>query len=123
MIKSSRGIQSQLDLLYTFCQQELARDYSLDQHLVLYRGSHDPDQYLIKESHNDCQNEIVEFDAVSSFSADVETAWEFGSAVWRVEVPISKIVFHSGLLQNPLLQGEQEFIILGGDYRVRRLRY
>jgi len=65
----------------------------------------------------------VEFNAVSSFSDDREVAWEFGSTVWRVEVPFSKILLAPGILPPQLLQGEREYLVLGGEYLVQSLLY
>jgi NAD+--dinitrogen-reductase ADP-D-ribosyltransferase len=60
---------------------------------------------------------------ISSFTADRDCAWEFGSTVWEVRVPLTKIFFFSGLLPDNLLKGEDEFMVIGGEYRVRRLRW
>lgn len=113
------GIGVLLDLLFTFCQEELRRHHPVDATMTLYRGTHDPESYTVKEV--DGRHELVEFNSVSSFTADGEVAWEFGSAVWRVAVPVAKVVFFSGLLPRGLLQGEEEYIVLGGDYLVERL--
>jgi len=114
------GIGVQLDLLYTYCQDELERRYPGERWLTLYRGTHDAEAYTVKtdDGHG---RVLVEFNTLSSFTADAEVAWEFGSRVWEVRVPLAKIVFFSGLLPMPLLQGEREFIVLGGDYLVRPL--
>ncbi|MFM2089966.1 MAG: hypothetical protein RLZZ127_455 [Planctomycetota bacterium] len=112
------GLLAQLDLLYRFTQVELARRRPGERWLTLYRGSHDPEAYVVKEG----DGTLVEFNAVSSFTADRETAWEFGSRVWAVRVPAAKVVCCSGLLPG-LLAGEQEHIVLGGDYRVGTLRW
>lgn len=115
------GIAQQLDLLYTFCQDELRRRHGGERWLTLYRGTHDPEAYTVKEPGGRRQDALVEFNVVGSFTADREVAWEFGSQVWQVRVPLAKIVYFSGLLADNLLQGEQEFIVLGGDYQVRPL--
>lgn len=113
------GVGQQLDLLYTFCQDELRRRHPGRRCLTLWRGSHDAECYEVKIP--DARGQIVEFNNVSSFSGDREVAWEFGSRVWEVEVPLAKIVCFNGLLPGGLLQGEHECIVLGGDYRVRAL--
>jgi len=115
-----QGIGMQLDLLYTYCQQELERRHPDRTHLTLYRGCYDPEHHCIKP---DEQGETVEFNCISSFTDDREIAWEFGSTVWRVDVPLSKIVLAPGILPPDLLQGEREFLVLGGDYRVASLMY
>jgi len=35
----------------------------------------------------------VQLNNLSSFTSDREVAWEFGSSVWEVNVPLEKIVF------------------------------
>jgi len=69
------------------------------------------------------EGEVVEFNALSSFSTDREVAWEFGSTVWRVEVPMAKMLLIPGILPPQLLQGEQEVLVLGGNYLVQPLPY
>ncbi len=118
----SFGIFMQLDLLYSFCQYELRRLLVGRQHLTLYRGTHDPDEYRI-QPYQASQGQVVRLNNLSSFTADPEIAWEFGSSVWAVEVPWSKVVFFSGLLPRHLLEGECEYLVLGGDYVTRSLRY
>lgn len=112
------GIDLQLDLLYTYCQEEWRRRLPGERWLTLYRGTHDPEAYIVK---SDDRGELVEFNTVSSFTGDREVAWEFGNRVWEVQIPLSKVVYFTGLLQQNLLQGECEYIVLGGDYRVRSL--
>ena len=50
-------------------------------------------------------------------------AWEFGSSVWRALVPLEKVIFFSGLLPRHLLGGDSEYLVLGGEYRVEKLKY
>jgi NAD+--dinitrogen-reductase ADP-D-ribosyltransferase len=116
------GATMQLDLLYTFCQDELQRRWPGKSHLTLYRGTHDPENYSVIEV-LDKGSMIVELNNLSSFSADQEVAWEFGSEVWEVRIPFEKIMFFSGLLPPHLLGGESEYIVLGGLYKVRRMLY
>jgi NAD+--dinitrogen-reductase ADP-D-ribosyltransferase len=114
------GIGMQLDLLYTYCQDELRRRFPGRTHLTLYRGCYDPDQHFCRQTD---EGEVVEFNAVSSFTFDREVAWEFGSTVWRVEVPMAKILLVPGILPPQLLQGEAEALVLGGEYLVQSLLY
>jgi len=116
------GVAMQLDLLYTFCQEELARRYPGEKWRMLYRGTHDPEEYAVRDRAADASS-VVTLNNLSSFTDDAEVAWEFGSSVWEVRVPLAKIVFFSGLLPPQLLGGEGEYLVLGGDYRVRSLRY
>ncbi|MDA3959494.1 MAG: dinitrogenase reductase [Planctomycetota bacterium] len=105
----------QLDLLYTYTQDELARRYPGQHWLTLWRGTHDPERYELK---SDGTSALVEFNTISSFTCNPEIAWEFGARVWRVDVPLAKIVLAPGTLPPQYLQGEQECLVLGGDYRV-----
>jgi NAD+--dinitrogen-reductase ADP-D-ribosyltransferase len=111
------AIGMQLDLLYTYAQDELRRRFPQQEWLTLWRGTHDAEAYEVKGGDGD----LVEFNNLSSFTTDRETAWEFGSRVWEVRVPLAKIVCAPGILPAGLLQGESECIVLGGDYRVRAL--
>ncbi len=116
------GVAMQFDLLFTFCQDELARRHPGETHLTLYRGTHDPEEYAIQDA-VDAAGTLVRLNNLSSFTSDPEVAWEFGSLVWEVRVPLAKIVFFSGLLPKHILGGEAEFLVLGGEYRVKPLRF
>lgn len=116
------GVGMQLDVLYTYCQHELAKRYPGGRWLVLYRGTHDPDEYAVGKP-IDPSRSIVTLNNLSSFTSDVEIAWEFGSLVWKALIPIPKIVFFSGLLPRNLLEGEKEHLVLGGEYEVENLRW
>jgi len=113
------GIGMQLDLLYTYCQDELRRRHPGQRWLTLYRGTHDAEAYVVRRGNG--REELVEFNTVSSFTADREVAWAFGSRVWAVQVPLGKVVYFSALLPRSLLLGEEEYIVLGGDHLVRSL--
>jgi len=122
----SIGAMMQLDLLYTFCQDELRRRFPGVLHKTLYRGTHDPEEYVIRQAELPVgsptqRNTLVQLNNLSSFTSDPEVAWEFGSSAWEVAVPLAKIVFFSGLLPKSLLTGESEHLVLGGYYTVRRL--
>jgi len=120
----SIGVLMQLDLLYTFCQDELRRRFPGVRSQTLFRGTHDPEEYAIwgqsnQVGHRSRRVMLVQLNNLSSFTSDPEVAWEFGSSAWEVEVPLAKIVFFSGLLPKSLLAGESEHLVLGGYYNVR----
>ena len=120
------GVMMQLDLLYTFCQDELRRRFPEVTHKTLYRGTHDSEEYVIRNQKNltaFSRSSLVQLNNLSSFTSDPEVAWEFGSSAWEVEVPFQKIVFFSGLLPRSLLTGESEHLVLGGYYNVRTLMF
>ena len=117
----SIGVLMQLDLLYTFCQDELRRRFPDEKWKTLYRGTHDSEEYTVKNETGAKRAALVQLNNLSSFTSDPEVAWEFGSSAWEVEVPLAKIVFFSGLLPKSLLGGESEHLVLGGYYNVRIL--
>jgi len=122
------GVLMQFDLLFTYCQDELVRRFPGSRWKTLYRGTHDPEEYTVRDRGGDAQPDsgrtaLVQLNNLSSFTSDPEVAWEFGSRAWEVEVPISKIVCFSGLLPGPSLAGESEYLVLGGYYKIRSLLY
>jgi len=132
------GLAQQFDLLYAFCQRELTRRQPGQRWLTLYRGTHDAEEYIVRPSDpggkTPCPKKeappgtptgaptVVEFNNLSSFTSDPEIAWEFGSAVWAVRVPLAKVLCFSGLLPAEFLQGEAEHIVIGGNYCVQLCR-
>jgi NAD+--dinitrogen-reductase ADP-D-ribosyltransferase len=120
----SIGALMQLDLLYTFCQDELRRRFPGERWRTLYRGTHDSQEYTIRRAPGNGAPQrcvLVQLNNLSSFTSDPEVAWEFGSSAWEVKVPCAKIVFFSGLLPKGCLTGESEYLVLGGYYNVRGL--
>jgi NAD+--dinitrogen-reductase ADP-D-ribosyltransferase len=113
----SNAINSQLDLVYTYCQYELAKDYPGQTWLKLYRGTHDPNDYQTLEVISP-RERIVRLNNLSSFTPDSERAFEFGSTVWGTLVPLVKVFFYSQLFPQSILKGEDEFLVIGGVYRV-----
>ena len=67
----------------------------------------------------DRRERIVRLNNLCSFIPDEERAFEFGSTVWRARVPLVKVFFFSRLLPESILKGEEEYLVIGGDYRVR----
>jgi NAD+--dinitrogen-reductase ADP-D-ribosyltransferase len=114
----SNAINSQLDLVYAFCQYELTRRFPGETWFSLYRGTHDPNDYHTLEIVSP-RERIVRLNNLSSFMPDSERAFEFGSTVWEVRVPLVKIFFHSQLFPESILKGEDEFLVIGGVYRVK----
>ena len=116
------AIQSQLDLLYEYCQFELLRKYPGMNAITLFRGTHDAEEHDILETIGKLEH-VVRMNNLVSFTCEKERAWEFGRTVWKTSVPLSKIFFFSGLLPGSIMKGEDEFMIIGGEYRVQRLRF
>jgi len=116
----TNAIQSQLDILYEYCQFELARKYKLTPHIPLYRGTYDASEHDVIEQTGK-REQIVRLNNLVSFTSDEERAWEFGSTVWEAQVPLCKIFFYNDLLPGSIMKGEGEYLVIGGEYRVRQV--
>jgi NAD+---dinitrogen-reductase ADP-D-ribosyltransferase len=124
MLGSARtnAIYLQLDLVYEFCQYELRRRGQWKDKMKLFRGTNDAQEYNVLQK-ADKRRLCVRMNNLCSFTSDRERAWEFGSTVWMTQVPLPKIFFFSGLLPDSILRGENEFMVIGGDYWVEELLY
>jgi NAD+--dinitrogen-reductase ADP-D-ribosyltransferase len=118
----TNAIYSQLDLLYAFCQYELRLRFAGQGWFELFRGTNDPEQYEIREV-LDRRRRIVRLNSIGSFAQDAERAWEFGSTVWAVRVPVCKVVYFESLCRTSVLRGEGEVVALGGDYLVDQVLF
>jgi NAD+--dinitrogen-reductase ADP-D-ribosyltransferase len=118
--KRTNAINAQLDLLYEYCQYELWRGDPDQQFLTLYRGTYDAAEHDLLER-IDKRQQIVRMNNLVSFTDQEERAWEFGSTVWACRVPRAKIFFFDQLLPGSILKGEGEYLVIGGEYNVRRV--
>ena len=115
----SNCINLQLDLLYEYCQWSLARFQPPENRLFpLWRGSNDCAEQVVEGSLRErcC---VLRLNNLVSFSASPERAEEFGDWLIATEVPAVKLLFFPGLLHNRVLGSEQEYLVIGGCYRVR----
>lgn len=114
----NNAIFLQLDLLYEFCQWSLARWSNTSNHLTLYRGVNDFDEHrAVGTEHG--EEIILRLNNLVSFTASRIVASEFGDCLLEVQVPRVKVVFHSELLTRHALKGEAEYLVVGGNYRVK----
>ncbi len=113
---NTNALESQLDLLYTYCQEELARRFPDRTHMRLYRGVNRLDEHevLEKTGRREC---IVLLNNLNSFTACRERADEFGDYILEADVPVSKIFFFTRLLPG-MLKGENEYVVIGGVHEV-----
>jgi NAD+--dinitrogen-reductase ADP-D-ribosyltransferase len=114
-VYNTHALESQLDLLFTYCQLELERRHPGQTHLPLFRGVTRLDEHEVLASHG--KRRTVILNNLTSFTTSRERADEFGDIILAADVPLSKIAFASGLLPK-LLQGEHEVAVLGGVYDV-----
>jgi Dinitrogenase reductase ADP-ribosyltransferase (DRAT). len=112
-------IYMQLDLLYEYCQW-VVETFSMPAagHKTLYRGVNSLDVCKINPA---CENQVMEmrFNNLVSFTDKHNVAGEFGAYILQVEVPMVKLLFFTELLPHHALHGEAEYLVIGGDYRVR----
>jgi NAD+---dinitrogen-reductase ADP-D-ribosyltransferase len=116
----TNSIYGQFDLLYAYCQYELVRRGTSSNWLTLFRGTYDAREHIITERIGR-RSYFVRLNNLSSFTSDMERAWEFGTTVWSVQVPRTKVFFFGDLLDNVHLKGENEFLVIGGEYRVEEV--
>lgn len=112
---SANALEAQLDLLYAYCQYEIHRTCADRKHLRLYRGVNRLDDHEVLGETP--QGRIVVLNNLSSFTSRRECADGFGDCILAVDVPLPKVAFHCGLLPG-LLQGEDEFAVIGGACEV-----
>lgn len=113
---NTNALESQLDLVYTYTQLELARRFPDKKHFRLYRGVN---QWRAYEKLGQAQGmELVLLNNINSFSLERERAEEFGDKVLMVDVPMAKILCCAEVLPDKL-QGEGEYLVIGGVYGVR----
>ena len=112
------AIFSQLDLLYEYVQYELRRRMPGQLYLTLFRGVNDLEEHTVIEKLGK-NSFLMRLNNLNSFTGDFEKAWEFGSRVLKAEVPLTKIFFLCGLLPKSLFKGEDEYMVIGGEFEVK----
>ncbi|HWP00318.1 MAG TPA: NAD(+)--dinitrogen-reductase ADP-D-ribosyltransferase [Methylococcus sp.] len=119
----NNSINVQLDLLYEFCQWALTRFRTpAVRHITLYRGENRFDEHRLSGP-RDGRWLNVRLNNLVSFTPRREIADEFGDIILEVEVPVVKILFFNELLPRHPLQGEAEYLVIGGEYRVKACYY
>jgi len=118
--KRSNAIHAQLDLLYEYCQYELHRNSRERTWLTLFRGTNGAIEEQVLEQLGK-REQLVRLNNLVSFTDNEERAWEFGSTVWECKVPLAKVFFYDQLLPGSILKGEGEYLVIGGEYKVRRI--
>ncbi|MEO5364817.1 MAG: NAD(+)--dinitrogen-reductase ADP-D-ribosyltransferase [Magnetococcus sp. WYHC-3] len=113
---NTNALESQLDVLYAFCQYELKRRFSDQDHWLLFRGVNQIDQYDLLQREPGGRA-VVLLNNLNSFSEDRERADEFGDYILEARIPLSKIMFFHGLLPGAF-KGEGEVMVIGGLYEV-----
>ncbi|WP_323134631.1 NAD(+)--dinitrogen-reductase ADP-D-ribosyltransferase [Aromatoleum toluclasticum] len=120
-------IHAQLDLLYEYAQHMFRRWlYPGRRHLTLYRGVNDFAEHQVVAwlpradgRPGRAREAIARQNNLVSFTTRRDIADQFGDTILEVEVPLCKLVYCNALMPGPLLRGEGEVLVLGGEYRVR----
>jgi NAD+---dinitrogen-reductase ADP-D-ribosyltransferase len=115
----NNSIYMQFDLLYEFCQWTLARFHAVGRKRIrLFRGSNDMHEHQLLQKLPE-REALIRLNNLVSFTAQADIADEFGDIVIEAEVPLAKIMFYNDLLPRNPLRGEAEYLVIGGDYKVR----
>jgi len=110
----ANALEAQLDLLYSYCQHELARQGQT--HLTLYRGVNRVGDFEVLRELSPSRR-VVLLNSLNSFTPERERAGEFGDFILEVQVPLPKVFFFHRLLPG-VLKGEDEFVVIGGVVEV-----
>lgn len=108
----TNALEAQFDLVYAYCQLDLALRHPGARHVTLYRGVNRMADHEVLEK-GEGGRYVILLNNLSSFTCSRERACEFGDYILAVNVPLSKIFFYCGLLPG-VLQGEDEFLVIGG---------
>jgi hypothetical protein len=112
-------IYLQLDLLFEFCQWAIARfKMPACRHIRLYRGVDNVGEFCALGAANG-REILVRLNNIVSFSSDRTHAGQFGAYILETDVPVVKLLFFNDLLPRHPLRGEAEYLVIGGNYRVR----
>jgi NAD+--dinitrogen-reductase ADP-D-ribosyltransferase len=115
----NNSIYMQLDALYEVCQWALGRYYALGRrHIRLFRGSNDMREHQLLQR-LDGRQALIRLNNLVSFTSQPDIADEFGDTLIEAEIPLAKILFYNDLLLRHPLRGESEFLVIGGDYKVK----
>jgi NAD+--dinitrogen-reductase ADP-D-ribosyltransferase len=115
---NTNALEAQLDLLFTYCQYELKRRYPQRHHLTLFRGINRIDEHEVLAQPSK-KTWILVLNNLNSFTSVAARADEFGDCILKVQVPLAKVLYMPDLLP-ATLKGEQEYLVIGGVYRVDR---
>lgn len=111
----TNALEAQFDLVYAYCQYELARRHGGARHVTLYRGVNRMGEHEKLGAADDRM--VLLLNNLNSFTCSRDRASEFGDYILATDVPLTKIFFYCGLLPG-VLQGEDEFLVIGGLYEV-----
>nr|VFJ66835.1 MAG: NAD+---dinitrogen-reductase ADP-D-ribosyltransferase [Candidatus Kentron sp. FW] len=112
---NTNALEAQLDLLYTYCQYELARQHATCRYFRLYRGINHIEEHEVLERAGKRTYSLI-LNNLNSFTGVRERAEEFGDYILEANVPLAKVMYAPGILPG-VLKGEDEYLVIGGVYR------
>jgi NAD+--dinitrogen-reductase ADP-D-ribosyltransferase len=116
-------ILMQLDLVYEFAQWVLGRYFDDGSaSWTLFRGVNDFSEHQIVERLSK-KVVVLRLNNLVSFSRSRDVATCFGDYILEAIVPFKKIFVFNGLLEHDPLKGENEVLVIGGDYRITAAYY
>ena len=118
---NTNALESQLDLLYSYCQYEQQRRWPERTHWLLYRGVNNIDEHNRLGDTADGQ-QLLLLNNLNSFSCDRDLSDTFGDIILETSVPVTKLLYFPELLSG-VLKGESEYMVIGGVYQVTIIRY
>jgi NAD+--dinitrogen-reductase ADP-D-ribosyltransferase len=118
---NTNALESQLDLLYSYCQYELQRRWPEHTHWQLFRGVNRIDEHNKLGRTVDGQ-QLLLLNNLNSFSCDRELSDTFGDVILEIQVPVAKLLYFPELLTG-VLKGECEYLVIGGVYQATIIRY
>ncbi|MCG7899709.1 MAG: NAD(+)--dinitrogen-reductase ADP-D-ribosyltransferase [Candidatus Thiodiazotropha lotti] len=113
---NTNGLEAQLDLLYTYCQYEVDKQFPEQTHLTLYRGINQIKEHEILHQFNK-REYVILLNNLNSFTSQRERADEFGDYILQAKIPLVKLLYLPDLLPHRL-KGENEYLVIGGVYKV-----
>ena len=116
---NTNSLESQLDLLYSYCQYELQRRFPERRHYRLYRATNRLDEYDTLFQGSKSRSAVI-LNNLTSFSSSLEQCDNFGDTLLECQVPFSKILFFPNLLPGAF-RCESEYLVLGGLYQISRV--
>lgn len=115
----NNSIYMQLDLLYEFAQWALETYAAPGKtHITLYRGVNSFNEHPVVEI-IDKRTRVLRLNNLGSFTSDRAVASCFGDTILTAEVPVAKVLFFNTLISPPPLKGEDEYLVIGGEYLVK----
>lgn len=118
----NNSIFTQLDLLYEFCQWAIGKFvFPGAEHLTLFRGINNFDEHPISRR-VERREVVMRLNGLTSFTAERDIADCFGDIILTARVPVQKVLFFNTLMASHPLNGEGEYLVIGGDYQVRTSR-